>query len=79
MKNLRIYVALILNMRGNIASIHWYHRQRVTEKDRRPFGKLVGLGTMVIGVSLVVFGALSFAADLGLSFFAMIQYNKGIF
>lgn len=48
----------IINMTGNISSLHWYHRQRVTEKNRKPFGKLVGLGTLIIGLSMIVFGIL---------------------
>jgi len=48
----------IINMTGNISSLHWYHRQRVTEENRKPFGKLVGLGTLIIGLSMVVFGVL---------------------
>ena len=48
----------IINMTGNISSLHWYHRQRVTEENRKPFGKLVGLGTMIIGFAMIVFGVL---------------------
>ena len=48
----------IINMTGNISSLHWYHRQRVTEENRKPFGKLVGLGTLIIGLSMIVFGIL---------------------
>ena len=48
----------IINMTGNISSLHWYHRQRVTEENRKPFGKLVGLGTLIIGLSKIVFGIL---------------------
>lgn len=48
----------LINMTGNISSIHWYHRQRVTEENRKPFGKLVGLGTLMIGLSMIVFGVL---------------------
>lgn len=48
----------IINMTGNISSIHWYHRQRVTEENRKPFGKLVGLGTLIIGLSMIAFGIL---------------------
>ena len=48
----------IINMAGNISSLHWYHRQRVTEENRKPFGKLVGLGTLIIGLSMIVFGIL---------------------
>ncbi len=91
----------VLNMKGNISSIHSYHRNRVSEEDRLPFGRLVGIGTIIIGVSLMAFGGLTFvsellksevyiwiglgtmfaglAAGIGLSFYAMIKYNRGIF
>ena len=49
----------ISNMRGNISTIHEYHRKRVKEEDRLPFGKRVGLGTVIIGVCIVIFGILS--------------------
>lgn len=45
-----------INMTGNISSLHEYHRHRVTEEDRKPFGRLVGLGTLVIGLSVILFG-----------------------
>ena len=57
---LLVCVLGIINMTGNISSLHWYHRQRVTEEDRKPFGMLVGLGTLIIGISLIVFGTLFF-------------------
>lgn len=53
-----ISVLGIINMTGNISSLHWYHRQRVTEEDRKPFGKLVGIGTLIIGLAMIVFGIL---------------------
>ena len=48
----------IINMTGNVSSLHWYHRQRVTEENRKPFGKLVGSGTLIIGLAMIVFGIL---------------------
>ena len=48
----------IINMTGNISSLHWYHRQRVTGETRKTFGKLVGLGTLIIGLAMIVFGIL---------------------
>ena len=48
----------IINMTGNISSLHWYHRHRVTEENRKPFGKLVGLGTLIVGIAMIVFGVL---------------------
>lgn len=53
----------ISNMMGNIHSVHWYHRRRVTEENVRPFGKLVGLGTVIIGIVVIVFGTLSFVYE----------------
>ena len=49
----------ISNIRGNISSLHSYHRHRVSEEDRIPFGKQVGLGTVIIGVGIIIFSILS--------------------
>ena len=49
----------ISNMRGNISSLHSYHRNRVSEEDRIPFGKQVGLGTIIVGIGIIVFSVLS--------------------
>ena len=54
----------IMNMKGNISSLHWYHRQRVTEEDRKPFGKLVGLGTLIIGIAFVLSGILFWISEV---------------
>jgi len=89
------------NMRGNLSSLHAYHRHRVSEEDRIPFGKKVGLGTIIIGGTIILYSGLSAATlytgntvfirvgggilaagivvGLGISFYAMIKYNKGIF
>lgn len=50
-------------MKGNISSIHWYHRKRITEENRLPFGRMVGLGTIICGISISIFGFLSFVAE----------------
>ena len=51
----------ISNMQGNISSLHFYHRHRVSEEDRIPFGKKIGLGTMMIGIGMLMFSGLSAA------------------
>ena len=62
---LAVFVIILgaINTTGNISSLHWYHRQRVTEEDRLPFGRLVGAGTMLIGASIGVFGVLKLIYD----------------
>ena len=83
----------ILNMKGNISSLHRYHRHRVSEENRVPFGRLVGLGTILCGLAIAVGGALMLVSTvissavmlagvvigLGLTIFAMFKYNGGIF
>ena len=49
----------ISNMKGNISSLHSYHRNRGSEEDRIPFGKQVGVGTIIIGIGIIVFSVLS--------------------
>ena len=60
---LLIVVLGICNMMGNISSLHEYHRHRVAEEDRKPFGRLVGSGTLMIGLAIALFGILSFLAE----------------
>ena len=55
---LLISVMGIINMTGNINSLHSYHRHRVKEEDRLPFGRMVGGGTLTVGVGVIVFSAL---------------------
>ena len=53
-----------LNMKGNISTLHWYHRKRVSEENRLPFGRLVGLGTIIIGVALIIFAVFALVTTL---------------
>lgn len=84
----------IFNMRGNIASIHWYNRRKVSKEDQRAYCRTVGLGTLIIGLCLLVAGvvqafisieASSFImvggilVGVGLILYAQIRYNKGLF
>ena len=41
------------NVKGNIATIHWYNRRRITEETRPKYGKLMGIGTLVIAGGLI--------------------------
>ncbi len=54
---LRIILGIV-NMTGNLNTLHSYHRNKVSEEDRLPFGKRVGLGTVICGGSLLTFGIL---------------------
>ena len=89
------------NRKGNISILHSYHTKRVSEEDRIPFGKLVGLGMIIIGIGMILFSALmllasylqadllttianvimiaGFVIGIGIAFYAMFKYNKGIF
>ena len=49
----------ILNMSGNIKTLHSYHTSRVREEDKIPFGKAIGLGTIICGVTICAHSVMS--------------------
>ena len=55
-----IIVMGAVNMTGNLSTLHSYHRHRVAEKDRKPFGRLVGLGTVLVGAAVAIYGVCLF-------------------
>ncbi len=84
----------IVNMTGNISTVHSYNRRKVREEDVPKYGRAVGIGTLIIGVSLLVdfvlaifdmLAAVPFvlipAVIVGLGFilYAQFKYNGGIF
>ena len=54
----------ITNIKGNISSLHSYHRARVTPENILPFGKLVGIGTILTGISCILIGVFIFLGDI---------------
>ena len=52
-----------VNMTGNLSTLHSYHYHRVKQQDKKAFGKLVGLGTVVVGVSISIYGVLMYVYE----------------
>ena len=92
---LGIFISIlgVVNIQGNISTIHSYNRRKVKEEDVTKYGKAVGTGTLVIGISFVIAYALTYwnedvipyivipALLVGLIFmlYGQIKYNHGIF
>lgn len=88
-----ISVMGVVNIKGNISTIHAYNRRNVKEEDIPKYGKTVGTGTLIIGISLVLGFIVSFWSEiiidyiilpaiiigLGLILYGQFKYNKGIF
>lgn len=88
-----ISVLGIVNISGNISTIHSYNRRKVKEEDVPKYGKAVGTGTLIIGISFVLGFVTSFWSELimaviiipavivGLGFilYGQFKYNKGLF
>ncbi len=79
-------------MGGEIRLIHSYHTRNITEETRKPYGRVVGAGVLVIGVGILLDGILSFFLEstrivtvislvigIVLFFYGQFKYNKGIF
>ena len=88
-----ISVLGIMNMRGNISSIHSYNRRRVRQEDVPKYGKVVGIGTLIIGIALILSFITLFwtellapyilgtaaLAGLGFILYGQFKYNGGLF
>ena len=75
------------------STIHSYNRRKVKEEDIPKYGKTVGTGTLIIGISLVLGFIVSFWSEiiidyiilpavivgLGFILYGQFKYNKGIF
>lgn len=62
-----------LNTKGNISSLHSYHRHRVSEEDALPFGKHVGAGTIIVGAGVILMGISMLLVEVtGISVFVTI-------
>ena len=62
------------NLKGNIASIHWYNRRKVTRENQLPYCRLVGLGSVIIGAGMLLSAAVQifFSAAIGYESAALI-------
>ena len=91
---LSLIILGIINMRGNISMLHSYHRKRVKKEDIIAYGKKVGTGIIIIGISIIIAGLftvfnytnisnviliIGLVVGIIIIFCAMFKYNKGIF
>ena len=90
-----VFVLLgIFNMCGNIGSIHWYNRRKVTKENQKAYCLVMGLGTLIIGITLIAATIVQVLAGVeqgafvilggvvigfALMLFAQFKYNKGLF
>ncbi len=84
----------IVNYKGNISTIHWYNRRKVSKEDIPKYGKCVGIGTIICGGSLLITALLEIlfqnpnveiailvglAIGLIVILYGQFKYNKGLF
>ena len=84
----------IFNMCGNIATIHWYNRRKVTKENQKAYCIFVGLGTFIVGVTMIIaaiiqaFGNVAaggIVTGVGILIgllpilYAQFKYNRGLF
>ena len=83
----------IVNMTGDIGTIHAYNRRKIREEDIPKYGKAVGAGTFIMGAALVAAFIVAFwkeelvafillpavVVGLALILYAQFKYNRGIF
>ena len=53
----------ILNCRGNLKPLHSYHYKHVKKEDYLKFGRRVGLGNILVGAAVALYGASLYAYE----------------
>ena len=88
-----ISVIGIINIRGDISTVHWYNRRKVRQEDVPKYGKAVGTGSLIIGIAIIIAYVVSFWSETAITFiilpafivglgfilYGQIKYNRGIF
>ena len=84
----------VLNIRGNISTIHSYNRRKVVKADIPKYGKCMGIGSLIIGFSFIICIVFEFifktdiiehllvsgiVIGLVIMLYGQFKYNKGIF
>ncbi len=88
-----LIVTGIINIKGNISTVHRHNRRRVSQADAPRYGRAMGLGTLIMGASMAATAVLQMifdaepifyllaagvAAGLAVMVYAQFKYNKGI-
>ena len=60
-----IIVIGVRNLKGDVGTLHKYHRKRVSEEDMVPFGRKIGTGTVIIGSVVILKAAARIMAEKG--------------
>lgn len=89
-----LMIAGIINLNGNISTVHWYNRLKVSETDALKYAKAMGLGTFITGFSIALTAVLLMIFNLealcyiivagavigvAIILYAQFKYNRGIF
>lgn len=84
----------VTNLLGNVSTINSYNRRKVSAEDMPSYAKVMGIGTVIIGLSIAVTAVLKMFIESDLAFwltgvglfigiaikiYAQIKYNRGIF
>ena len=72
----------IVNIMGNISTIHAWNRKRVKEADIPRYGRAIGAGTLVTFWNAAVIDYImlpGLGIGLALILYAQLKYNHGIF
>ena len=59
----------VLNLRGDLSSIHWYNRRKVAAEHRSAYGRCMGAGSAAIGGGLLLTGLLQLARPMEARYF----------
>lgn len=83
----------IVNIKGNVSTVHAYNRRKVSDDDIPKYAKTIGTGTLIMGLSIILAFIVSLwnedwmtyvvapglVIGLLIILYGQFKYNHGIF
>ena len=64
-----LFISYQIGIKGNIILLHDYHYTQLDPKDKRIFTKKVGLGTLLVGIGIVIMPIINLIAHSELGYY----------
>ena len=64
-----LFISYQIGIKGNIALLHGYHYTKLEPKDKKKFTKKVGIGTLLVGIGILIMPIINLIAHSELGYY----------
>ena len=64
-----LFISYQIGIKGNITLLHGYHYTQLDPKDKKIFTKKIGIGTLLVGIGIVIMPIINLIAHSELGYY----------